>query len=450
MITPFHITYIVSGIIILGVAVTILKIVAFPVNIGAAEHYLKKGKTNRAKKMAQRILKKNPKDYNAHFLYAKCLLKEKNRQIALTELNEVNRIGIFSKFCPETEFREIYAKLLMDFDKMYKSLEQYILLLQNYPNNPLYTFEAAKLFELHKSYKRAMELYMQTIKLDSNHEEAYLRLGIIFFNKSQYRDAENIFNKVLSIQPENSSASYWMGLVCKQKNNFNKAIQLLEPALRNPDYKINALIERGECFLKTDNVYSAIPELERAERLLKDDNNNDHLKVWYLLGNAYEKDKKYEQAITIWKKIFKVNKEYKDVAARLDQYHQLRTEDRIKDYITASKTEFMNLCKALCRAQELEPIDFFDISAGFEATAIEIDKKKNTSKSQKLIWFLRASEPITESTVRSFHARLKSYNYTNGIIFSSSKFTTQAQQFACTRTIDLVSPNKLKTYLDEV
>ena len=447
---PVQIIYIVSGIIILGIAITILKIVAFPVNIKAVEHQLQKGKPNRAKKMAQKILKKNPKDYNAHFLYAKCLLVEKNKQMALTELNEVNRIGIFSKFCPEVEFRETYAKLLIAFDKMYKALEQYILLLQNNPRNPLYTFEAAKLFEFHKSYKRAMELYMQTIKLDSKHEEAYLRLGIIFYNKHKYRDAENIFKKVLSIESANSSASYWMGLLAKQRNNYQKAINLFEPALRNPDYKISALIERGECFLKIENIYSAIPQLERAERLAKDGKKEDHLKAQYLLGIAYEKDKKYENALALWKKIYQTNQGYKDVAARLEQYHQLRTEDRIKDYITASRTEFLNLCKALCRAIELESIDFIDISTGFEVTAIEINKKKNTSKLHKLIWFLRSSEPITESTVRSFQARLKSYNYTNGIIVSSSRFTPQAQQFASSRTIDLISPNKLKTYLNEV
>ena len=334
------ILYIGISILFLGIAVIIMKFVFFPVNLKAAKRYYREKKLQNAKKILHKLLEKTPGNPEVHFLLARCFLLEKNKEMALVELREVNNIGLFSEYFPEVEFRETFANLLYALNQNDEALRQYIMLTRKKPDNPEYFYRAAKLFEERKNYKRAIELYNKTINIDATYEEAFIRLGIIQYNLKNKVEAEKVFTKAFSLNQFNSTASFWLGMIAKDKDDYKKAVTLFEPALRNPDYKVQALIERGKCFFKMGNYYAAQPELDRATRLAKGGKIEHYLEANYYLAASYEKNKEIENAIELWKVIYNLNPGYLDVASKLEQFHQLRNDDRIKDYITASKSSF--------------------------------------------------------------------------------------------------------------
>lgn len=444
-----NVVYIGLSVLFLGFTVVIMKVVFFPVSIKAAMKYYKDKKIIKAKKILQKLLEKMPGNSEVHFLLAKCYLLENNKEMALVELREVNKIGLFSEFFPEVEFRETFANLLYTMNQNDEALRQYILLTQKRPDNPEYYYRAAKLFEERKNLKKAIELYNRTINIDSSYEEAFIRLGIIYYNLLKKKEAETVFAKAYNLNQYNSTASFWLGVIAKDKAEYKKAITYIEPALRNPDYKIQALVERGKCFFMMGNYYAAVPELERAVRLAREANVDLFLDASYTLASTFEKNKESEKAIEHWKAIYEINPGYLDVAARLEQFHQLRNEDRIKDYIIATKTAFFALCRRLLDQLGLHFQNIKEIPGGCEISATQKRTGSLISSSNQavLVWFLRVSESITESTARSFLDRMKDGKFTRGTICSSTTFTTSASQFASSRPIDLITPSKLKKML---
>ncbi|MBN2531818.1 MAG: tetratricopeptide repeat protein [Spirochaetales bacterium] len=442
--------YIAISILFLGFTILIMKFVFFPVNIKAALRYYKEKKIIKAKKILQKLLEKMPGSSEVHFLLARCYLLENNKEMALVELKEVDKIGLFSEYFHEVEFRETFANLLYSLSLGDEALRQFIFLTQKNPDNPEYFYRAARLFEERKNLKKAIELYNRTITIDSSYEEAFIRLGEIYYNLLKKKEAEAIFTKAYNLNQYNSTASFWLGIIAKDKGDYKNAITYIEPALRNPDYKIKALIERGKCFFLMGNYYGALPELERAVRLAKGANADLYLDAGYTLASVYENNKESEKAIEQWKAIFEINPGYLDVAAKLEQFHQLRNEDRIKDYITATKGAFFNLCRRLLDQLGLHFQNVKEIPGGCEIAAAQKRTGSLVSSSNQtvLVWFLRVSESITESTARSFLDRMKDGGFQRGILCSSTTFTTSASQFASSRPIDLITPSKLKKMLE--
>lgn len=443
------ILYIGISIICLGASIIVMKFVFFPVNLKAAKKYYKEKKIAHAKKILKKIVEKTPGNPEVHYVLARCYLLENNKEMALGEFREVNTIGLFSETFPEIDFRQTYANLLYALNHNDEALRQYIVLTRISPRNPEFFYRAAKLFEERKNINKAIELYNKTINIDATYEEAFIRLGIIYYNIKRKGEAEKVFAKAYSLNQFNSTVSFWLGILAIDKDDYKKAITLLEPALRNPDYKIQALVERGKCFYKMGNYYGAQPELERAVRLAKGGNIELYLDAMYYLGANYDKNKEIDKAIEIWKMIYDLNPNYLDIAVKLQQCNQLRSDDRIKDYITASKSSFIALCKRLVDQLDLNFQNTYELPGGFEISAVQ--KKSGNLISQAnqavLVWFLRISESITESTIRSFMDRMKAGSFPKGIICSSSTFTGSASQFASSRAVDLITPSQLQKML---
>jgi tetratricopeptide (TPR) repeat protein len=450
-----QIIYIGISIIFLVLAIIIMKFVFFPVNIKAAKKYYEEKKIVSAKKILAKLLGKYPGNAEIHYLLAKCHLIENNKEMALVELSEVNRIGIFTDSFPETEFRETYAHHLYSLNYTDQALHEYFILIQKKPDNINYLFKAARLLEEKKKLRKAAELYQKIITIDNNFEEAYIKLGMIYYYSKNTGEAEKVFTKAYTLNQYNAAASFWLGLIAKERSDYKIALALFEPGLRNPDYKIRALIERGKCYYELGNYYAGIPELERAVRLTKDGNIEYYLDACYYLAAHYDKNKETDKAILLWKTIYSINASYRDVGEKLGQNKPLvqpvfyRSEDRIKDYITAAKTAFNALCLRLLDQLGLKMQNSSEIPGGFEISANE--KRSGTILSTPgqsiLVWFLRISETITETTVRVFQDKQKAGNYPKGIICSSSGFSSGAVQFASARAIDLISPSELSRML---
>ena len=77
----------------------------------------------------------------------------------------------------------------------------------------------------------------------------------------------------------------------------------------------------------------------------------------------------------------------------------------------------------------------------------ESDKWLGTKKMPRLLRFLRVSEPLDDSAVRSLLDNMKKLGIIRGVIVTSSTFNRSAMEFAENRSVELYHKEQLQELL---
>jgi len=182
--------------------------------------------------------------------------------------------------------------------------------------------------------------------------------------------------------------------------------------------------------------------------LIGSGSTSEALYARYFLSTCFEKLRKFEDAIEQWEQIHQKKPAFKDVAEKLAQYQDLRTDDRMKDFLTAAPEEFAVQCNELVLKIGLVPRDATEIHNGCDLIAVESESKfRNTRKMPRLVRILRISEAIDVSTIRALHEDMKKMGVMRGIIVTTSRFSRAATEYAETRPIDLLDKERLQSVL---
>ncbi|MFP4179735.1 MAG: tetratricopeptide repeat protein [Spirochaetaceae bacterium] len=444
-------------IVILGIGIGVftyflIRSIIAPKQIDTLFKQMEQGKSAAVARTAKQILTKQPRSVDAHYLLAKAYLNQDKPELALMELKTVNEIGIFEGHTKEAEFRKTIAELFQRFKQSDEALKEYLLLIKLEPSVAEHYFKAGELFEQRNRTDKAANFYRKTIELAPKHSMALYRLGYVLYRNKKPVEAKKYFEAALRADPENYKAHFYMGKILKENHDHVAALVSFEKAQRDQELKTRALIERGSCYMNMKDFEKASTELERAIKLSEGDNSQEILYARYFLSLAYENTRNYDEAIKQWEIIYKKKPSFKDVADKLSQYQEIRTDDHIKDYLTVGSSEFGELCKAMTtQVMELQPQDISEINNGIQIVAVDNTSKwRNAKKQPKLLWFIRVPEVLSDSTIRSLHEKMKKLNVSRGVVVSSSGFTRQAIDYTESRPIDLIDKEKLQKVLSKV
>ncbi|MFP4564013.1 MAG: tetratricopeptide repeat protein [Spirochaetia bacterium] len=443
-------------IIILGIAlgvVTFFVVKSFiaPKKVANLANMLKQGKTGAVTRTAKQILAKEPRNTEAHYLLGKAYLAEDKNELALMEFKTVNQIGNYGGMCPEKQFREDIGRLFIKFNQPEEALKEYLLLIKMEPENGDYYFIAGTLFEERDKSEKALNYYRKTIQLEPRHSDAHYRLGFLLFRAKKPVEAKRELETAINLMPDNHKAYFYLGRLMKENHDYVSALHAFERAQRDPDFKVKALVERGVCYMNMQSYDSAISELERAIKLTAEDSSSETLYAKYFLAACYEKIRKIDQAVHLWEEIYTKKSSFRDVAEKLSSYQDIRADDRVKDYLTATMDQFHEICRRLTGALGLSVRDLNNIPNGCQVIAVEAESKwRNVRKVPKLIRFLRVADLIPESSIRAMHEEMKTLSVGRGIIATSSQFSRKAVDFAETRPIDLIDKDKLQNLLKKI
>ncbi|MCX7787936.1 MAG: tetratricopeptide repeat protein [Spirochaetes bacterium] len=444
------------AIIILGVGIGFLaffliRSIIIPQKIATLETLVKQNKTAAAIRLARKMIAKDPRNVDAHYFLGLAYLAENKPELALMELKTVNSLGQFTEFCREVPFRRKIAELYTKFNQPEEALKEYLLLVKKDPNQPEYYFLIGQLFEERGKGAKAIEFYQKTIELDPKNWKAHFHLGMVLYRTKKIIESKEALEASLKLNPENFAAYFYLGRLLKENHDYTPALAAFEKAQKDPIYKTKALIERGTCFMSMNNFEKAASELERAVKTIKEGEENELLYAHYFLAYCYEKLRELERAIEHWEAIYIKKPNFKDVAEKLNQYQDLRQDDRVKDFLTVGRDEFLTQCKNMASTIGLSVQDVTEIHNGCQILGVEAQSKwRNARKIPKLLWFLRTTDPVDESAVRSLHEQMKQLNVTRGIILTSSSFSRLASEFAESRPIELWGKEKLLELLKSI
>ena len=440
-------------IIIVGTAALVIIGIVFrgalaPKKIANLQSYVKQGKHAAAIRTAKQLLQKEPRSTELHFLLGVAYLRDNKKELALMELKTVNEIGQFGGYAPEVAFRKTIADLYVEFDQPEEALKEYLLLIKLEPHSAEHVFRAGTLFEKRDNAERAAGFFRKAIELDPKHSDAHFRLGLQLYRGKHPSEAKVELEQAINGPSVNYQAFYYLGRILKEKHDFVAALIAFEKAQRDQEIKIKALVERGSCYMSLNSLEKAVTELERAIRLIENESSNEALYARYFLSACFEKMRKFESAIEQWEKIYAKKPAFRDVAEKLTQYQDLRTDDHMKDFLTAPPGEFAENCKSLAEAMGLVPRDVSEIQNGCEIIAVDAESKfRNTRKMPTLIRILRISETIDISTIRALHEDMKKMNVLRGALVTTGRFTRTAVEFAETRPINLIDKEQLQKLL---
>ena len=146
------------------------------------------------------------------------------------------------------------------------------------------------------------------------------------------------------------------------------------------------------------------------------------------------------------------NPKYKDVAEKLAIYGDLRSDDKLKDFLTASQQKFQEYCTAIVESMGLAIQDVFPRSQDLiELYALETQSKwRNAKKAPSIIKVYRSVDPIGYDTIRALYDQMRKMNANRSICITASKFTRTAMEFAQIRPIELIDKEELTRILQGI
>lgn len=438
----------IATIIILGVFA--LRSVMQPKKLDSITKLIKQQKYTAAERVAKSLISKNPRNYLAHYYLGNAYLADRKNELALMEYKLVNQNAIFNGDIPETEFRKQLSQLYVKFNQTDDALKEFLLLTKLEPANAENYYMCGKLYEQKGRADLSVGFYQKAIQHNKKHVKAHAAYALALLRGKQLSEAKKEIDLAISLSPDTYSSYYYLGKIYKEQKDYPNAIKTFEKALRDPEFKQKALLERGSCYMMANSVDNALSEFDKAVRAAKDENAQETLYARYFLAACYEKNRDIDKAIEQWQIIYKRNHSFRDVGAKLSEYKDLQTNDSLKEYLTCSSAAFVDLCKQAALgglsmlAQKTEVQKW-----GIRIYAIEQKKDDwmNVRKQLYMIDFHRETEPIEDSEIRNVLDISKSKNCVKAFICTSSGFTSAAVGFAENRPIELIGKERLEQLL---
>jgi tetratricopeptide (TPR) repeat protein len=201
---------------------------------------------------------------------------------------EDDEYSLISDLVRDLSFRIFYdlarvsisAKTLLGFKYYTEALDnyrQYIL------NQQIYFIERASkncinAANIERKYKKTFGLFVN--------------LGIAYFNKKMYDDAEKMFSKALEQDPRSAIAWGYKGMVLDYQGKYDEAIKAYDEAIRLDPKLVLAWNSKGWVFYKQMKYDQAIKAYDEA---IKQD--SQFAMAWNNKGVAFTAQGKYDEAI---------------------------------------------------------------------------------------------------------------------------------------------------------
>ena len=444
-------------IIILVVVVALLSLLIIknfisPKKIEAIPRLLKQGKTQNAIKIAKQLIAKDQKNYIAHYYLGKAYLKENRTELAVIEYKTVNENALFGEGINELTFRSEYSQLLLKYNQQNEALKNFLLLTKLDPQNAENFYQVGRIYEDQNRYDLALGFMQKCALLDKKHAKAHAEIGLMLYRTKQFNEAKKEIDMAIKLSPETYSSYYYLGKILKDAKDLQGAIKAFEKAQRDPDVKQKAIIEHGSCFMIAGRIDNALVDFQRAIELDKEGTQSETLYARYFLAACYEKSRKIDKAIEQWEVIYKKNKGFRDVSAKLSEYKDLQANDYLKDYLTCSNEEFPIICRnATIKGLNLQVLSCDQKKWGCQITGVNKSDESWMAVRKQVIFirFYREPEPVEEAQIHESLDTMKSMNSVKAFLFSSSGFNTAAKRYAENRPIELVEKQKLEALLSK-
>jgi len=258
------------------------------------------GQFNRAEEIYNKVLSKNPKNFNALQLNATLMLQNRKYKKALNFYDSAIRVN--PKFAPLYKNRGAALKKLKFFDEALKSYTQAIKIRSDYLE--AYIERGGLLKELER-FDEALESYNNAIQIKPNYAELYNNRGNLLKKLERYDEALESYNIAIQIIPDNPILHNNIGVVLKELKQFDEALKSYDKAIEiKPNYAI-AHKNRGVILHGLNRFNEALRSFDKAIYF-----KHDYEAAYNYRGVTLLYLKNFDDALKSYNQSIKINPNY--------------------------------------------------------------------------------------------------------------------------------------------
>lgn len=285
------------------------------------------------------------------------------------------------------------------------------------PDDPLaLRYLGHTLFKL-KKYKEANTLLRRAIDLAPDDKESLFAIAQCYYELNQNEQAEKIFTHLRPDPVLGPHAAMFAGTIHMNQHSWQKAAMDFEIGLRHQDIKPDLLIE-----------------------------------LKYRLAGAHIKMQDIPKALPLYKQVYDLNPQYKDITELIKRYSELSMNKNLQIFMLAPTSEFVSLCRKMTNViMPKTKSKIIDITVN-QTDYADILSEVHTKAWEDIVLFrfIRSGGKVGEFMVRDFHAHVKDLKAGRGFVVSAGSFSEEAARFVEARLIDLIDKEELMKLLHKL
>jgi tetratricopeptide (TPR) repeat protein len=175
-----------------------------------------------------------------------------------------------------------------------------------------------------EDYERALSFFLDVIKRNPNHGDAYFYIGYCLGRLGKYQEAIGPYQQALRINPNDADTLYNLCVGYARIDRYPEAIEACRQAIQVKPDSSEAYNNMALALYQMGRYREALESSKQAVRL-----KPDFAVAHYNLGNAYAGLKQFKEAMESYKQAIRINFNYAE--AHLDlgaAYYELREYDR--------------------------------------------------------------------------------------------------------------------------
>lgn len=202
------------------------------------------------------------------------------------------------------------------------------------------TFNLAIQNHQNSNFRAAQNYYQKVLTIDPNHYDALNNLGTLFIKFKENQKAKECFEKAIKINPSNLNVHKNLGLLFKELNQNQKAKECFEKVIKiDPDH-VHTHFILGIIYNELNKNQKAKESFEKVIKI-----NPNYSEAHNNLGNVFKDLRNLQKAKECYEKAIELKPDNKDAYKNLDyllKEKRLLTKIRkVKNPVKKTKVSFL-------------------------------------------------------------------------------------------------------------
>jgi tetratricopeptide (TPR) repeat protein len=246
---------------------------------------------------------------------------------------QANKFGIknddlYQKITQDVADQGNKARALTQAGAYKEAIEILEKAVKEHPRAPALHFNLGLNYLKIMNIKKAQARFIRTLELDPAHAKAYHALGMIHYDREEFKTAGGYFEASIEAGKKEEYLYYQLGSCWFKLKQFEKAIEAFNQAIALNDQEKYFFFSLGSAQLAINQHYKAIKSMEQALAL-----DPQYWEAQYNIAVVYFKISDYEQCRAVAQKIIDQNPNYAKAYLIIGHsYHRMGKYGLASDY----------------------------------------------------------------------------------------------------------------------
>jgi tetratricopeptide (TPR) repeat protein len=186
-------------------------------------HYIEL-RFDEAVKAFKKILATDENRIDVYLEIASCYIAMREYQLALNNVKDYVRLAESINVPPDQRHLLLRGKIFFLIEKYEKAIESLIRYEENRKTDKEAMNLLGECYYVQKKYETGLSYFNRLIKLEPHEGLWYLKRGIYFLQKQDYKDAQSQFLRALELNEELSDSYYYLAKVYEGMGNAEQAL----------------------------------------------------------------------------------------------------------------------------------------------------------------------------------------------------------------------------------